>query len=249
MSGTREYRFRIKGYTRATLPMERFVEYARDLVALFGHEASVHFDRIADGSAVLVANVDPSAAEGVRERLAGVRTGQAPSDAAQAFETLNKRLARDRKSAVLKEAGSPKVILFPGTGDSEPLPYGAIKQQSSVDGTLVRLGGRQELANIQIEGRDGKLVRCRATRDMARRICKHLYGPELRVYGEGRWCRGDDGSWEIGRLTISNFEVLVDDAIASVVASLRAVEGSDWDEVEDPLTELVHIRRGTDQTD
>ena len=69
-----------------------------------------------------------------------------------------------------------------------------------------------------------------------------------RAIGEGRWRRVPDGKWELEQFAVSHFEVLDDASLPDVVARLRAIEGSDWKKLGDPLSELRRIRHGPDGT-
>jgi hypothetical protein len=68
------------------------------------------------------------------------------------------------------------------------------------------------------------------------------------VFGEGRWRRTADGRWELEQFAVSHFEVLDDASLPDVVARLRAIEGSDWRKLDDPVNELLRIRHGPDGT-
>ena len=109
------------------------------------------------------------------------------------------------------------------------------------DGILIRIGGRDETVPAHL--RDGDTIHlCNATREMARRLARHLYGPPLRVHGNGRWERDADGCWVMKRFNITSFDILDDAPLAEVVRRLRDVEGSGWKEIEDPTAELRHLR-------
>ena len=90
---------------------------------------------------------------------------------------------------------------------------------------------------------DGETIHiCNANRDMAKSLAPYLYGPTLRVQGEGRWERDADGQWSMKRFTVRNFRQLDDAPLGEVVEKLRDVEGSGWKAVEDPWTELRRLR-------
>jgi hypothetical protein len=50
--------------------------------------------------------------------------------------------------------------------------------------------------------------------------------------------------WILDRFNITDFEILDSSPLQEVVERLRAIEGSEWPEVEDPLEELSRLRRG-----
>ena len=48
----------------------------------------------------------------------------------------------------------------------------------------------------------------------------------------------------LDRFTITDFEVLDDAPLSAVVARLRKIPGSEWNEIDDPWGELDRIRNG-----
>ena len=241
MNEQREYRFVIDAYRPDTLPMARLAEYMGELARLLGRPDQVHFVRLEEGSAVLVQRVEPEAAPGVKERLHALQQGNPPDDAAKAFVALNRYLADDNATGVLQEGGGADVIRFPGGEEPAPVTFGAFNQTGVLDGVLIRIGGRDDTVPAHL--RDGETIHlCNATREMARRLAVHLYGPPLRVHGNGRWERGADGGWVMKRFNITSFDVLDDAPLGEVAQRLRDVEGSGWKEIEDPTAELRHLR-------
>ena len=241
MKDQHEYRFVIDALSPDTLPMARLAEYMGELARLLGRPDQVHFERLEGGSTVLVQSVEPEAAPDVRERLGSLRQGNPPDDAAKAFTALNRYLADDNATGILQESGSAEVIRFPGREEPAPLTFGAFNQTGVLDGALIRIGGRDDTVPAHL--RDGDTIHlCNATREMARRLAVHLYGPPLRVHGSGRWERDAEGCWLMKRFHITSFDVLDDAPLDEVAQRLRDVEGSGWKEIEDPAAELRHLR-------
>ncbi len=241
MKDAHEYRFVIDAYSPDTLPMAHLAEYMADLARLLGRAGQVHFVRLDPGSTVLVQRVEPEAAPEVRHRIRAVGRGDAPPDAAKAFKALNRRLADDEAVGSLQEDGGAEVIRFPGREQPQPLTFGAFNQPGVLDGVLIRVGGRDDTVPVHLQDSDVIHV-CNATRDMARRLAVHLYGPVLRVRGEGRWERDADGGWSMKRFNITGFDALDDASLGEVVGRLRSVEGSGWKEIDDPVEELRRMR-------
>lgn len=237
------YYFAIDALTPDSLPMARLAEYMADLASLFGHKDHVHFDRVAPGSAVLVQHVDDDHRDRVRERLdaAGV-DGTVPTDVADAVEPLNARLAKDNATGRLSDRSGAEVICFPGRDRPSPRTFGPFKELCSFEGMLIRVGGRDETVPVHLQAGD-KIHICNADRDMARRLAPYLYQGTIRVWGDGRWEREPNGHWRLIRFDIGRFELLDDSPIGEIVAKLRKVEGSGWRQFEDPLAELMRLRR------
>ncbi len=244
MKDNGEYRFVIDAYSPETLPMSRLAEYMADLARLLGSAERVHFVRLEAGSTVLVQRVEPEVAPEVRSRVHGIADNTAPTDATNAFKALNRRLAGDNATGSLQEGGA-EVIPFPGRDQPQPLTFGAFNQPGVLDGVLIRVGGQGDTVTAHL--RDGEVTHiCNATRDMARQLAVHLYGPTLRVQGEGRWEREADGRWLMKRFNIARFEELDDAPLGNVVERLRSVEGSGWKEIDAPAEEF-RVLRGLDE--
>lgn len=235
------YRFVIDAWDTSRLPMARLAEYMSDLAGLFGNTECVHFDRLEAGSAVLVQHVDHQAVAAVRERLDLAKRHDAPREIAKPQAAINDRLAADMATGSIQEAGGAEILRFPGRDRTESTSFGPFREDCTFDGVLIRVGGKDDTVPVHLED-GGKIHRCNATRDMARQLAPHLFGPPLRVRGNGRWVRQHDGSWELLRFDVKDFECLDDRPLTAVVAQLQQTEGSGWPDIRDPATELSRLR-------
>jgi hypothetical protein len=241
-----EYRFKIDAFTPDTIPMARLAEYLTDLAALLGHQHSVHFVRMEEGSTVLVHSVEYEDVPKVQQRLIAVVAQEGPPDAMKAFAALDQKLAKDNAVGKLQGYNDNDIIRFPGRERPEPFVYGPVKQQGSIDGVLIRIGGKDETVPVHLES-ENIIYQCNTSRQMASQLAHNLFGPVLRVHGSGRWQREEDGTWTMLRFNISHFEVLDDSPLTEAVKRLRAIEGSDWKTLEDPFAELDRIRHEPDE--
>jgi hypothetical protein len=222
--------------------MARLAEYMHDLATLLGQVERVHFNRLEHGSVALIQDIEEPAYPKVRERLAGIEHGDAAPDALKAFRNLDNRLAQDNAVATLSSTGNTaEIIRFPGRDRPTPPTYGSFRQQGSLDGQLVWIGGVDETAHATLQDRD-RTWKCRMRREMAREMRQYLYEQPLRVYGEGRWRRTSDGQWILERFTVSDFEVLDSSPWTSIVERLRTIQGSQWQYVNDLSAELERLR-------
>jgi hypothetical protein len=240
-----EYRFTIAdSFTPQTLPMERLAEYVAALAKLLGEKENVHFQSIEAGSAVLVATIDPPAQPKVRERVIAVRDGYGPSEARRAFADLDELLRKDNATGTLSNDAGDVVVPFPGRNRPEPLVYGPFRQDGTIDGQLIRVGGKDETVPVHL--RDGAIIHTGlvCTTEIARRIAPQLYGPTLRVHGTGTWFRTGAGEWELRSFRINDFEVLDDTPLLTVVGNLRKVKETNWGELPDPVRALLAERHG-----
>lgn len=238
-----EYRFVIdESFTPETLPMARMAEYVRAVAELLGEPASVHFVSVEAGSVALVSRIDRPAQPKVRERLDGLRRGTPQPDVSAAFHVLDELLRRDNATGSLKAPDGARIIEFPGRRTADRKPIGPIRQEGCLDGQLIRVGGKDDTVPIHLRDQDTIHTGLYATPEMARAIAPYLLGPQLRVHGVGAWTREVSGAWTLRRFQVERFEVLEDLSLAETVAALRAVRGSHWGEVDDPVQDLLAER-------
>ncbi|WP_295389754.1 hypothetical protein [uncultured Thiodictyon sp.] len=246
MDQSHDYRFTIDAYTPETIPLARLAEYMKDLAALLGERKHVHFVRLESGSTSLLQRVDPEAAPKIKKRIDALNpsNGTGPDDALRAFRALDRLLAEDNAVGRLCDYDGAVIIRFPGREKPRPLTFGAFSQPGSLDGVLIKIGGKDDTVPVHLQ--DGKEIHiCTTTREMARRLAPHLFGATLRVQGHGRWERDAEGVWRLDRFYIDDFETLDDAPLGAVVERLRRVAGSDWAKVDDPYAELQHLRHGS----
>lgn len=240
-----EYRFTIAdSFTPETLPMGRLAEYVAAFSQLLGEQDKVHFRGIEAGSAVLVAAIDAPAWPKIRERVLAVRDGGGGSAARKAFADLDDMLRKDNATGALSDDAGNVVVPFPGRNAPEALIYGPFRQDGTIDGQLIRVGGKDETVPVHL--RDGAIIHTGlfCTPEIARRVAPHLFGPTLRVHGLGTWFRTGAGAWEMRNFRINDFEVLDDAPLLTVVENLRKVKGSDWGKLPDPVHALLGDRHG-----
>jgi hypothetical protein len=244
MTAPQEYRYIIDAFTPDTLPMARLAEYMRELAVLLGEPERVHFDRLVHGSAVLISKIDQPAVTKVSQRLQGLRDGSAPEEVRRAFRQLDTMLAADNAVGRLESQGSAEILEFPGRTRPKPRIFGPFNQEGTLDGTLVRIGGRTKDIHALLD--DGlRVYPCTVTKEQARKLAAHLFDV-VRVTGRGRWTREGDEKWRLHGFKVYSFEVLNERPLSAVVAELRGVPGNGWKDVADPYGELARLRRDDD---
>jgi hypothetical protein len=241
MDQKRQYRLKIDAFSLDNLPMGRLAEYMAELAKLLGEREHVHFSHLEPGSAVLVSTVDEPAIPKVAERVQQVHEGQAPKEVIQAFCNLDALLAKDNAVAVLIPPGGSNIIEFPGRTRPKPMRYGPFREHGTLDGVLIRIGGRDDTIPVWLK--DGDVVyRCQVREEVARRLAPHYLDGTLRVHGSGKWMREENGTWLLQQFDIEDFELLDDSSLVDVVAKLRAVEGSTWHKSEDAVRDAISLR-------
>ena len=237
-----EYRYVIDGFTPETLPMSRLAEYVHLWATLLGENSHVHFKRVERGSTVLVAKVEKESVPKVQVRVRGLQDGTAPPDVRGAYRALNDLLVKDNSSGRME--GGAEIIPFPGIKRVVPEVYGPFNQDGTLDGRLVRIGGRKEKIKAVID--DGqRAYPCDVTKEQAKKLAAYLFDM-VRVTGRGRWTRESTGEWILKRFKVDSFEPFNDRPLSEVLAELRAIEGNGWRDVDDPYEELRRLRYGED---
>ncbi len=244
-----EFRFKIDVFTKATLPMARLAEYMASFALLCGETAHVHFERLAAGSVDLVSVVETPAVPKVAERVQRVRfRDDPPEDALMAYKDINIKLRQDNAVGTLSSRTNGRrhnVLSFPGR-NAPPAETFTFSQDGSLDGVPILVGGKGKEVSVHL--RSGEVVHtsCRAEQGVAKQLAEYLFTREVRVFGQGRWYRNEDGNWELKHFKISRFDPLDETPLSVVVESLKAIPGSEWGTISDPWSELEKIRRGDD---
>lgn len=240
----REYRFKIDAYTPQSMPLLRLSEYLHDLAVLFGNIDSVHLVAVESGSTAPLVLVKREAEIKVRERLQSVQANDGPEEAMRANKNINERLREDNAKAAVIDPVRKKVLIFPGRDLNKLLEYGPFTQEGTLDGIPIKIGGEKSWVPVHLEDRQGVVRICVARRSVAKDIAEHLFTGMIRVHGTARWLRHRDGEWELVGFRAKSFEPIdASQTLRESVERLRAVPAK-WKEREDPLSELMEIRRG-----
>jgi len=222
-----EYVFRIDVFKPETMPMERLAQYLAALAKMFGHAEHTHFVGITYGSAKLHTAVDPVDAPKVDARLNGVRLGDGPKDAMAGKQALEDLLANDNAVGTLTEGDSDRVVVpFIGRNRVKPLTFPPFREDTSIDGQLVSIGGRDITAHAILQ--DGDVYHAGVTmpRELARGLGKLLYGPPLRMHGNGRFERQADGVWKMTDFRVDRVEMLDGRPLHEVLEAVRSIPGN-----------------------
>ncbi len=214
------YRFKIDAYTPETMPMARLAEYMAELASMLGEPKAVHFQRILPGSTIIVHRVEVEAVPKVRERLKGVRRREAPADALRAFNRVNKMLKEDNGVGVLQDRGAV-VIQFPGR-DTVEEKYPPIRQEGTIEGFLVGIGGSDESVHVRLMVEDREVTGIHTDRSIAKQL-RHLLFDHVRLRGRGSWTRDPESGWILKSFKIEGFEGLNDASLSDALAELRTL--------------------------
>lgn len=234
--------FRIDSYTPETLPMARLAEYLSELASLYGSEERVHFDKIKKGSAVLQVAIEEQAYSKVFQRLQSVKNGSPEFDAKKAYAALDKLLRCDNAIGTISHEKGGKVLDFPGRKSPVPQTY-TISQPTTVDGVVIKIGGKDETIPVTLKDQEGKLINCQIRGAAhAKALSKHYLEAPIRVHGLGKWIRHPEGMWEIESLNISTYEELDTLPLDMVLSEIKNVPGNGWGSMENPIQEWRKLR-------
>ena len=222
-----EYVFRIDVFQPETMPMARLAEYMAALAKMFGHAEHTHFVAIEKGSSKLRTAVDPVDAPKVEARLNGVRIGDAPKDAIAGKLALEDLLANDNAVATLTEGDTDRVVIpFIGRNRPKALTFHPFREDTSIDGVLVKIGGKDPSAHATLQDGDVFHVGVTMGRELARELAPLLYGPTIRMFGNGRFERQPDGMWKMSDFKVDRYERLDERPIGEALTLMRAVPGN-----------------------
>ncbi len=253
MPNWKEFRFKIDGkigdeeITPLTLPMARLAEYLADLAVVMGHKESVHFIKTVDGSAGNLIYVDAEEESRVTSQIENCARGMGPRHANEAYKRIDSRLREDNAIGdIMNVSKGAQVIEFPGRRTDLPQAYGPISERASIVGVLKRLGGFDESIPVHLQRADGVIFYCEAAPFLAKELIP-FYEKTIRVHGIATYYR-ENGQWRMDRFRIQSYdpEPLVEEKLSDTIEKLRAVPGSEWNEIDDPLEELRRLRHGED---
>lgn len=234
------YTFRIDAYTPDTIPMARLAAYMAELAAMFGEKDRVHFKGLKAGSTKLLSRVEREAAPKVRNNLANATSGD-EGEAAKSFKKLNEMLRDDNAEAKLVR-GKSNILNFPGRKAVRPPKLGPFNHGVAKDGILVRIGGKDKSAHAIIEDGDGCTWSFEVSREMAKELAHYLFTKPLRLTGQGRWFRDEDGQWQYSTLKAAEFKVLDEASLLEVVGRVRGLPKETWKQGIDPIEMLRSLR-------
>jgi hypothetical protein len=231
-----QYKFKINAYTPDTMPMARCAKYLAELADILGEENSVHFIKVATGSTQLVHKIESEAIPKVRDRIRLVSNGEGTAKAMRAYREINKMLQEDNGTAFLAK-GKAHILRFPGK-EEESLKFTSVQQRGEVDGEVIRIGGSREIVPILLEVEGKEISGCHANRTIAKELAKNLFEP-VRLFGEGRWNRDNDGVWTLDHFVVDDFKPLEKISLSETILALREIKG-EWD--NNSLYEILESR-------
>lgn len=246
MSDFEEISFVIPGHSPETIPLDRLIEYLQQMVTVLGDPNNLHLVEIRQSSVSPVLHTSKKDALELRERAMQVQRGQGTPKQNKAYNTIRRMVRCDvrgtnleGRNVVLRDSSRVILEIPPAQEESEVIE--GLKQATSVDGQLIKVGGPKEDAVLQIRALDGEILSgFTAKRSLAKELAHLLWGPTIRLSGVGVWSRDIDGIWRLSSMHVQSFELLEDDEAMVTLERLRKLNVN-W-----PLDALerLHEERG-----
>lgn len=233
MTEFEELEFVIPAFTPETMPLPRLLEYLEEIATVVGVAKDMHLIRIEESSTRPVFKIPRPTAALARQQADAVRQGRGTPAQRGAFDRIRQMVRHDGgEPANLKDRSGVILSFFPL--ESPDAVVATVRQPTSFDGELTRIGGAGEYSAVQMRDAAGKIYSgFSASRSTAKAMCSLLFEP-LRVTGTGTWERTRNGAWNLSKMLISSFERIEDEAAEEVMRRLGAVKVT-WPEDADAL--------------
>lgn len=242
MEDFEEFTFEIPAYTPETMPFDRLLEYLQQIAVIIGDSSNVHLVDVKEGSTAPAFLVHKKAAPVIRASVAEVGYGRGTKDQARAYNRVRRMLRRDTRDAgrpALLRSPQAVILEIPVAPEESGALHG-IRQATSVEGALIRIGGAGDHATMQMQDLQGNLLTgLTASRSLAKDMAKLIYEP-LRVNGVGLWNRTYEGEWQLDRMQVQSYEPLEEELLTDVIQKLRSL-GVVW---PDDVDERLRAERG-----
>lgn len=240
MADLERFKFTLPGYSPDTMPLNRLMEYLNHLSIVLGSPGDMHLVGIERGSTRPVLAMRHDIAHRARNNARAVAEGGGSQTRREAFNTIRRMVAEDGgETAILKAPKGAVILKFPSAPLGEDQVVNSLRQHTSIEGTLVRIGGIGDNAQLLIQEMDGTVIAgSAASRPLAQEMARLIYHP-IRVNGDATWHRTEEGQWKITRLLVQSYAPLDERELPEVVAELQAVKVK-WP--EDSLEQLQAMR-------
>jgi hypothetical protein len=241
MADFEQLSFVIPGYTPETIPLARLIEYLQQMTAVLGDPENLHLIGIEEGSVEPVLRAPKAVALKARDKVSRVQRGDGTRKQVDAYNKIRRMVRRDARDAgrpALLRSNQQVLLEIPAAPEDAGVLSG-VRQASSVDGQLIRVGGAGEDAALQVQDMQGRILSgFTAKRIVAKELAALLWEP-VRLSGVGLWERTEEGEWRLERMQVQSYERLEDEDLSSVLERLRSLKVN-WP--EDALDQLLKQR-------
>jgi hypothetical protein len=215
-----ELDFVIPAYTPDTMPLDRLLQYLREIGEVVGAPHDMHLVRIESSSTKPVFKMPLPMANEARERASRLQRGEGTIRQQRAYQRIRQMVRSDGgKPAILKDR-SGVILDFPPEPEGSPIV--GIRQATNFDGVLLRVGGPGDYTPILMQDLAGEIhAGFSAPRSLAKQMAPKIFDP-IRVNGIGSWDRTQDGEWKLTKMLVQSYEPFDDEALPEVLNRLRS---------------------------
>lgn len=243
MTNKIQIKFRISSLTPDTLSMGRLAQYLACLAGMYGNDDDVRFKGVRKGSAVLVAEAFPDIVDGIERRLRLINTSETDGKAQRAYNDLNRLLQEDHSTAYVTRPKLGKIITFPGAKQQRRTDQISVVQPVTIDGVVIRIGGKDDTIPVVIQDMEGNNISCTIKgKQNAKELSKYYLGDTIRITGNGKLTRGEDGIWKMSDVMINSYYPISDEPLDKIFNDLREIEGNGWKSLPNPIATWKKIR-------
>ena len=227
-----ELAFVIPAYTPETMPLDRLLQYLQQIGDVVGVAHDMHLVRIEPSSTKPVFKMPVPVAIQARAMASSVQRGDGTLRQRAAYNRIRQMVRRDGgKPATLNDRRGV-IIDFPPTPEVGPIS--GVRQPTTFDGELLRVGGAGEYTPILMRDLAGEVYSgFSASRVLAKEMAPRLFEP-IRVNGIGSWDRGKDGDWTLAKMLIQTYEPLPNEDLGELLREFRSAPVA-WPENADEL--------------
>lgn len=239
MAALEEFRLIIPAYTPDTLPLDRLMEYLSQAAILLGEPHELHLLRIDQSSAAPVIAMPRPIGIQARKRVAEVENGGGSQRRRNAFTRLQRMVEEDGGEPAALEAPEGDIILRFEALESADKALCGIRQPTTIQGELIRVGGALDRVALLVQDEAGETISgCYTNRRLAKELAPYLF-ESVRLSGDGIWTREASGAWVLERMHVQSFAPLDDRPLEDVIRDLQAIP-VDWP--SDTIERLRELR-------
>jgi hypothetical protein len=232
MEDFEELEFVIPAYTPDTMPLDRLLQYLQQIGEVVGVAHEMHLVRIEPSSTKPVFKMPVPVAIQARSRAASVQRGDGTVRQRAAYNRIRQMLRRDGGKPASLNDKRGVILDFPPTPEAGPI--NGVRQATTFDGELLRVGGAGDYTPILMRDLAGEIYSgFSAPRGLAKEMAPRLFEP-IRVTGIGSWDRSKEGEWTLAKMLIQTYEPLPDEDLGEVLRRLRSAPVT-WPENVDEI--------------
>jgi hypothetical protein len=217
------YTFKIEGFTPASMPFGRLLEYYQSLCDMLGSPSQLHLMAVVEGSHSTAIRIDDSYKPALAQRLQELVKGTAPTKAHKAREQIDQMLEQDNARATFSDPNGGNVIEFLGASRKLESSDLRVNGSASFVGELYHISRQKDKATLRVSTKDHGTVYCTSTIDIAKALTHYLFDT-VRVTGLCSWRMDENRRWFVDGLEVTSFDEPSSGSLRQVVQRLRALD-------------------------